>query len=190
MLKPWHHISNTFTCCTKNLHCPGSDVLQPWVHCVLSTDIRKGLLLSSVLLTTNKTLVTKVTWVLLLSCAVVFLFPKKAIFPLPLWRCIGSSDEAGLHCAQPWRWVPLDRPCGLYKEQKQAGTLGWGVAGDGSLRTVPVEVASPRTSCVVPAFLQALLQHLWERWPSPGKLLLIHPRTSISRPPGLLQPYC
>lgn len=79
MLKPWHHISNTFTCCTK-VFIVVSAALQPWVQSVLSTYIyiRKRPRLSAILLTVNKSMVTKVTQVLLLS----FLFPEKAMFSL------------------------------------------------------------------------------------------------------------
>lgn len=66
----------------QSLHCCVSAALQPWVHCVLSVYIyiyiRKRPQLSTILLTINKSMVTKVTQVLLLS----FLFSEKAMFSL------------------------------------------------------------------------------------------------------------
>lgn len=80
----------------QSLHCPGPAVLQPWVQCVLSTDIRKGLLLSAVLLTTNKTLVTKVTRVLLLCCVgFFFCSQRKQYSPSPFGGALAPQMKQG-----------------------------------------------------------------------------------------------
>lgn len=85
----------------QSLHCPGPAVLQPWVQCVLSTGIRKGLLLSAVLLTTNKTLVTKVTWVLLLWF--FFCSQRKQYSPSPFGGALAPQMKQGSIVLNPER---------------------------------------------------------------------------------------